>query len=84
MQESAAGASAAAAVQQQIRDRNDCETVPRRLSTKEIVTVLGIVAGAATETKTSAETVLNTSAVVEAAATELRAEVEDFLRKVAA
>jgi len=52
--------------------------------TREIVTVLGVVAGAATETKASAETVLSTSGALESAATELRAEVEAFLRKVAA
>ena len=51
--------------------------------TKEIVAVLGDVAGAATETRQSAETVLGASKAVETAAADLRAEVEDFLRKVA-
>jgi methyl-accepting chemotaxis protein len=51
--------------------------------TKEIVTVLGEVAGAATETRGSAEIVLAASQAVEAAAAELRAEVEGFLQQVA-
>jgi methyl-accepting chemotaxis protein len=51
--------------------------------TKEIVSVLGEVAGAATETRGSAEIVLAASEAVEAAAAELRAEVEGFLQKVA-
>ena len=45
--------------------------------------MLGDVAGAATETRQSAETVLGASKAVETAAADLRAEVEDFLRKVA-
>jgi NO-binding membrane sensor protein with MHYT domain len=51
--------------------------------TKEIVAVLGEVAGAATETRGSAETVLSASEAVELAASNLRQEVEGFLQKVA-
>ena len=47
------------------------------------VSVLGDVAGAATATRKSAETVLATSKSVEAAVAKLRGEVEDFLGKVA-
>src|SRR5271166_1567517 len=50
---------------------------------KEIVTVLGEVAGAATETRGSAETALSASEAVEKAADDLRLEVEGFLGKVA-
>jgi hypothetical protein len=42
------------------------------------------VTGAAGETRTSAEVVLNASETVAAAVAKLRAEVEDFLKKVAA
>jgi hypothetical protein len=41
------------------------------------------VASAATETRGSAETMLDTSKAVETAATDLRTEVEGFLEKVA-
>jgi hypothetical protein len=41
------------------------------------------VAGAATETRGSAETVLSASEAVETAATDLRGEVESFLQQVA-
>jgi methyl-accepting chemotaxis protein len=51
--------------------------------TKEIVVALSKVAGAATETKESAETVLAASQAVEKAADDLRIEVEGFLEKVA-
>jgi methyl-accepting chemotaxis protein len=51
--------------------------------TKDIVTALGEVAGAAIETRGSAETVLSASEAVEKAAADLRTEVEDFLQKVA-
>ena len=51
--------------------------------TKEIVVALSEVAGAATETKGSAETVLAASQAVEKAADDLRIEVEGFLEKVA-
>jgi methyl-accepting chemotaxis protein len=52
--------------------------------TKVIVGILGDVAGAATETRRSAQTVLTASEAVEAAAGNLRTEVESFLGKVAA
>ncbi len=51
--------------------------------TKVIVSVLGQVAGAATGARASAQTMLATSEVMETAAEKLRAEVEDFLGKVA-
>jgi methyl-accepting chemotaxis protein len=51
--------------------------------TKEIVVALSEVAGAATETRGSAETVLAASQAVEKAADDLRIEVEGFLEKVA-
>jgi methyl-accepting chemotaxis protein len=47
------------------------------------VGVLTEVAGSATATRTSAETVLAASQTVERAVGELRSEVEDFLAKVA-
>ena len=50
---------------------------------KLVVSVLDEVAGAATETRHSAESVLNASQAVEAAAAELRNEVEGFLARVA-
>ena len=50
---------------------------------KLVVSVLGEVAGAATETRRSAESVLNASQAVELAAAELRNEVEGFLDSVA-
>ncbi len=51
--------------------------------TGHVVAVLGEVAGAATETRASAEVVRDASATVEAAVANLRLEVEDFLTKVA-
>ena len=51
---------------------------------KLVVTVLDEVAGAATETRRSAESVLNASQAVEVAAAELRLEIEGFLGRVAA
>jgi PAS domain S-box-containing protein len=51
--------------------------------TGHVVAVLGEVAGAATETRTSAETVRDASQTVETAVANLRREVEDFLAKVA-
>jgi hypothetical protein len=45
--------------------------------------VLGEVAGAATETRSSAEIVLGASQTVSSAVSNLRGEVEDFLKKVA-
>ena len=51
--------------------------------TGHVVAVLGEVAGAATETRASAEVVRDASETVEAAVANLRLEVEDFLTKVA-
>jgi methyl-accepting chemotaxis protein len=48
-----------------------------------VVSVLGDVAGAASATRVSAETVLSASRSVESAVANLRAEVETFLGKVA-
>jgi len=52
--------------------------------TAHVVTVLGDVSGAASETRSSAQTVLSASETVGSAVSNLRAEVEDFLKKVAA
>ncbi|KAB2878395.1 MAG: hypothetical protein F9K38_11550 [Pseudorhodoplanes sp.] len=52
--------------------------------TGEVVDALGQVTGATTETRRSAETVLTAAGSVESAVGNLRAEVEDFLAKVAA
>ncbi len=51
--------------------------------TEMVVSVLSEVAGAATETRASAGTVLTASQAVETAASNLRAEIESFLVKVA-
>lgn len=51
--------------------------------TSDVVGVLDQVAGAATGTRQSAETVLSAAASVETAVGNLRSEVEDFLAKVA-
>ena len=51
--------------------------------TGHAVAVLGQVSGAATETRSSAQIVRDASQTVEAAVANLRAEVEDFLAKVA-
>ncbi len=51
---------------------------------KLVVSVLADVAGAAGETRRSAESVLTASEAVEAAAAELSREVEGFLARVAA
>jgi methyl-accepting chemotaxis protein len=51
--------------------------------TKEIVGVLGLVAGSATGGRTSAQTMLSASEAMEDAAGKLRVEVETFLAKVA-
>jgi len=51
--------------------------------TAHVVGVLGDVAGAATQTRTSAEVVRDTSEATEHAVADLRLEVEDFLSKVA-
>ena len=50
---------------------------------KLVVSVLDEVAGAATETRQSAQSVLTASQAVEAAAADLRGEVEGFLARVA-
>jgi methyl-accepting chemotaxis protein len=49
----------------------------------QVVAVLSEVAGAATETRTSAEVVRDASETVEQAVANLRLEVEDFLAQVA-
>ena len=51
--------------------------------TGHVVSVLGEVAGAASETRTSAEVVRDASGTVEQAVANLRIEVEDFLSRVA-
>ena len=51
--------------------------------TGHVVAVLGEVAGAATETRSSAEVVRDASQSAESAVANLRLEVEDFLAKVA-
>ncbi|MGH6663716.1 MAG: methyl-accepting chemotaxis protein, partial [Pseudolabrys sp.] len=51
---------------------------------KLVVSVLGDVSGAASETRESAQSVLTASQAVETAAAELRREVEGFLARVAA
>ncbi|HYC17480.1 MAG TPA: PAS-domain containing protein [Pseudolabrys sp.] len=51
--------------------------------TGHVVSVLGDVAGAATQTRSSAEVVRDASQAVEHAVADLRLEVEDFLSKVA-
>jgi methyl-accepting chemotaxis protein len=80
-----AGSAAAAVLQQDSATGTIAKTVASAsFGTKEVVTVLGVVADAATETKASAETVLTASSDVESAAIELRTEVDDFLRKVTA
>jgi methyl-accepting chemotaxis protein len=78
-------AAAAASVQQQNAATGEItqNVASAARGTKEIVQVLSDVAGAATETRGSAETVLAASQAVETAAADLRAEVEGFLQKVA-
>jgi NO-binding membrane sensor protein with MHYT domain/methyl-accepting chemotaxis protein len=78
-------AAAAASVQQQNAATGEItqNVASAARGTKEIVLVLGDVAGAATETRGSAETVLAASQAVETAAADLRSEVEGFLQKVA-
>jgi methyl-accepting chemotaxis protein len=51
--------------------------------TELVVSVLSEVAGAATETRASSETVLTASQAVATASSNLRAEIENFLGKVA-
>ena len=78
-------AAAAASVHQQSAATGEItqNVASAARGTKEIVTVLADVAGAATETRGSAETVLAASEAVAAAAGDLRTEVESFLQKVA-
>jgi methyl-accepting chemotaxis protein len=78
-------AAVAAAVQQQNAATGEISqnVASAARGTKEIVTVLADVAGAAIETRGSAETVMTVSEAVETAAADLRAEVEGFLQKVA-
>ena len=74
-------AAAAASVQQQNAATGEISqnVASAARGTKEIVQVLTDVAGAATETHGSAETVLAASQAVETAAVDLRTEVEGFL-----
>ena len=53
------------------------------IGTSDIVAVLDQVARAATDTRSTAETVLSSSEAVEQAVTNMRTEVESFLKKVA-
>ena len=78
-------AAAAASVQEQDAATGEISqnVAGAARGSKQIVLVLADVAGAATETRGSAETVLAASQAVETAAGDLRAEVEDFLQKVA-
>jgi methyl-accepting chemotaxis protein len=75
----------AASVQQQNAATGEItqNVISAAQGTKDIVTALSEVAGAAIETRGSAETVLGASEAVEKAAGDLRTEVEDFLQKVA-
>ncbi|MGH6767709.1 MAG: MHYT domain-containing protein [Xanthobacteraceae bacterium] len=77
--------AAAASVQQQNAATGEISqnVMSAAQGTKQIVSVLGDVAGAATETRTSAETVFAAAKAVETAAADLRSEVEGFLQKVA-
>ena len=78
-------ASAAASVQQQDAATGEISqnVAAAARGTKDIVAVLTEVAGSATQTRGSAQTVLTASQAVEAAAADLRSEVEGFLKKVA-
>jgi methyl-accepting chemotaxis protein len=78
-------ASAAASVQQQDAATGEISqnVAAAARGTKDIVAVLTEVAGSATQTRGSAQTVLTASQAVEAAAADLRTEVEGFLQKVA-
>src|SRR6185437_121271 len=51
--------------------------------TNQVVSVLDQMAGAATDTRSSAEVVLGASGTMETAVSKLRSEVETFLEKVA-
>jgi methyl-accepting chemotaxis protein len=78
-------AAAAASVQQQGAATGEISqnVIGAAKGTQAIVAVLGDVAGAATETRGSAEIVLSASTAVATAAESLHQEVEDFLQKVA-
>ena len=78
--------SVAAAVEQQnaVTSSISLNVANAAQETNNVVTVLDRVAGAAGETRKSAETVLESSGAVEAAVSDLRSEVEQFLAKVAA
>jgi methyl-accepting chemotaxis protein len=78
-------AAVAASVQQQNSATGEItqNVISAAKGTKEIVVALGEVAGAAIETRGSAETMLAASEAVEKAAGDLRSEVEGFLQKVA-
>ena len=78
-------AAVAAAVEQQNSATGEIShnVASAAQGTGQVVAVLGEVAGAATETRTSAQVVRDASQTVEAAVANLRAEVEDFLAKVA-
>jgi methyl-accepting chemotaxis protein len=77
--------AAAASVQQQNAATGEISqnVAGAAQASKQIALVLGDVAGAATETRGAAETVLAASKAVEDAAADLRNEVEGFLQKVA-
>jgi methyl-accepting chemotaxis protein len=51
--------------------------------TSLVVSALGKVSGAATQTRSAAETVLNASNSVDTSVGKLRAEIEGFLKRVA-
>jgi methyl-accepting chemotaxis protein len=79
-------AAVAASLQQQnaATDEISHNVASAAHGTRMFVSVLDEVASAATETATSAQTVLAASETVETASTKLRAQVENFLAKVAA
>ena len=76
----------AASVEQQsaATSQISCNVANAAQGSNVAVSVLGKVAGAATQTRESAHGLLDASQAVEAALSELRAEVENFLAKVAA
>jgi methyl-accepting chemotaxis protein len=78
-------ASVAASVEQQNAATGEIShnVASAAAGTTHVVTVLGEVTGAASETRTSAETVLGASETVASAVSNLRGEVENFLKKVA-
>ena len=78
-------AAVAAAVEQQNAATGEIShnVASAAQGTGHVVSVLGEVAGAATETRSSAEIVRDASGSVEQAVANLRVEVEDFLARVA-